>query len=321
MKLISLFFLMLFLACGEKEKKDPTKGQPLLDNDQIENLQKKVDLYTKLSKEKLDEKNWITDTKCDGTLFQSLYSLSTGVSDPYAAEDKQTQGKYYRWHEQNCYSNHLNGISGGSTSETSRDMYIGLFTYLLAKKDGKSIQEIIDYGESENWIMGKADRLGAVEFRPDTQGIVYQLHFYLNEVDSLTRKVPLAYNKCKDFSCHLRALAIWLMHDAERYGDRDRNALLDLTEYDNRNALFLGLYAKFEDSRTHAQKAYQTLMNEQWFPNERLPRSTDRCGFYLFERGPDSNAWIPCKAQGKDKGDKEWMGIDFLTASYVLLEI
>lgn len=312
-----LIILLLGLSCESPEKKDKREKIPLLDESQRGLLADKFNLYKELSKETLDEKLWIKDTRCDGLLFQSLFSMATGIGDPYLAEDSDNKGKYYRYHEHDCYFRHISNIPNGSTSETSRDMYLGLLLYVMHKGDKGKVKDIIKFGEANKWIMGEADNLGAVEFRPDTLGIIYQIQFHFGLGDSKARLIPLAYDKCKDFSCHLRALAIWLMHDAGRYGERDRKALKDLTKIDERNAFFFALYAYMENDRVSAQKAYKYLMESPLFPDDRLPTNKEKCGFYLWEREPTSSAWKPCPDR---KPKQVWSGIDFLIAAYILLE-
>jgi hypothetical protein len=311
-----LIFSVLF-SCGEKPDKEKP-NLPLLDKNQITALTAKFEFYKTESFKKLDEKGWVIDTHCDALLFQSLYqvALNSDVGNLYLAEE--VKGKFHRHWKQDCYQNHLDDLPNGSTSEISRDMLLGLFHAILSLKDKAKIRDIIKYGEKNNWIMGKADNLGAVEFRPDTIGIAYQINFFLSGKDTPARKVPLSYAKCKDYECHLRLLAIWARQRAGSFGDRDLKALRELTQIDNRNALFLGLHARLNNNRLDAQKAFQTLMNTQWFPDNRLPNTEDRCGFYLWERGPESEAWVPCKASGKTK-KKNWTGIDFLIATALIL--
>lgn len=316
MKLINLIIIALLFGCNEPAKK-PDKKEPLLDKAQIEFLQAKFDRYKELSKDRLDEKGWIQDTKCDGLLFQSLYSLATGISDPYASEDDKISGKYYRHWTHSCYQNHVQGIPNGSSSETSRDMFIGLFSFLLQDQSKDRFKSIIAFAEKNKWVMGKADKLGAVEFRPDLIAHTYQIEHFFGLGNNVNRGlVPLDYSTCKDFACHLRALLIWQRHTMGLYNERDRKALLAIRDIDERNALFYALYAKFQNDRRSAQKAYNVLVGE-YFPSDRLPTSKEKCGFYIWEREPTSSAWEPCPER---KPDQVWSGIDFLIATYILLE-
>lgn len=315
--MIKILIILFLVSCGNEPAKKPDKKEPLLDKAQIEFLQAKFDLYKQLSEGRLDDAGWILDTKCDATLFQSLYSIATGLSDPLLSQDPDRPGKFYRHHSRSCYENHKNDLPEGSSSETSRDMYIGLFSYLLHTDKKEVFQAIVEFGENNNWVMGAADNIGAVEFRPDTIAHTYAIEHYFRLGNNINKGLPLSYAKCKDFACHLRALLIWQRFEMGLYNKRDQDQLTVLAGIDERNSLFNAMIAKFNNSRAHAQLAFEWLSNETLFPDGDLPTTKNKCGFYLWEREPSSSAWLPCPDR---KPNRKWSGVDFLIAAYILLE-
>lgn len=330
-KKASLIILFVLSCSCNEEKKDKINNLPLLDKPQITKLESKFELYKDLSKDNLDEKGWVLDTRCDGLIFQSLYAVAVGDdASPLLAEDETIKGKFFRHWKKTCYQTFLDKKAGletepgtSSGSENSSDGYIGLLRWVQHFDRKDVLEDIINWGEQNSngvlWVMGEGQNLGTA-LRPDLIGVIRQMQFVMLGEDKFNRKNPLDFSSCKDFECHLRMQVIKLKQKAKSYGAREQKELKRLAEKYTNNALFNGYYACLEKDRAAGQRAYQVLMNEQWFPNDRLPKSTDRCGYYLFEREPTSDAWLPCKSSGKDKNDRQWSGIDFLTAAKELLD-
>ena len=87
--------------------------------------------------------------------------------------------------------------------------------------------------------------------------------------------------------------------------------IVDHYERNPDNALFAVAYHKIKDGDYSEPTA--TLLNERYFPADRLPTSKDRCTEYLWQRENDDD-WESCK-------DKEThSGTDFLFATHLIEE-
>lgn len=290
-----LFWLFLLAACGSNKSKPPS--------DLDQQIEDKAAFY--LSNADLDSQHWPRDTKCDGLLFASLYSISGGPSDPMLAFDGE---RWHRHHEKDCYPN-------GSASSISRDMFDGLFLWVWKNKRRDVIEQVIQYGEEHTnalggWVMGEGDPF-RVSIRGSGQALAYEMRWRMGGADHAKRHLPQVYTEVTGYEAHLQALSILLI-GLMRGGisDLELKVLKRSSEREPRNALFSALYHEYSDG--DRMPAARILLDSALFPTDRLPSSADRCEMYLWQRD-DGADYRPCPERKLVHS-----GIDFLIAKAIL---
>ncbi len=308
-----LFYIVVISGviscCGSKNKPQPPREDP-----RISELKAKVERYLDLAETNVDSLGWIKDTKCDGLLFNSLFSIAGGHPDIEAAQEGP--GIWYRFHTHDCYS------GGGSGSTISRDMFIGLFLWIWHNKRLDLIEDIIQYGEAHTnalggWVMGEGDKF-RISIRGSGQATAYEMRYRLGGSNHWKRKIPQVWPRVKDYEAHLQVLHILLRaHLTGGVRSVALRALRGNAEREPRNALFVAVYNRFKDGDRSA--AIESLLDETIFPSDRLPVSSDRCTFYLWQRevtrdGEPNPDWLPCKERSE-----VFTGIDFLFGAAIVL--
>lgn len=308
----SMLFASIFtmLSCQSKPKHPPQDPIP-----PHERLEKKLDNYLQWSKDNLDEFGWIGDTKCDGLLFNSLYSVGGGDVDIELAQ--QEPGKWFRHAAQDCFE------TRDSASTISRDMFVGLFIWIWHNERLDLIESIVEWGMARrnglgNWIMGEGD-IFRITLRPPLKSTACEILERLGGEDhQLCRQLGLPTLPCTGYECHLQALHILLRGQIlGAITDAHLEKLEELVRRFPRNALYQALLAKYTEG--NMDKAIEILLDESLFPDDRLPESQDRCTFYLFQRdefhGEEPNPdWLPCPEDGE-----RFSGVDFIFTSALVL--
>lgn len=310
---MKVFLLILLFMVNCQTKNEPQPNEVIQPDIPTDELQAQFDLYLQLSADTLDEKSWLTDTKCDGLLFNSIYAIVGGESDPMLAESDDEPGKFFRHHSKSCFD------TGGSTSECSRDMYVGLMLFLAINGDADAIKRIADHGEKNAlfepflWQMCRGP-IGQVDFRPNIIGTVYHLSFKLGGEDRVERSFSQSWSKkCNGFECHVQVVHLLSRAVVDKgIGDKELDFLAHLANTRKDNALFNGLYGRFSGKKEYLFQAYQSV--KKYCPVDRLPASSDRRSFYLWEREPDGDSYKP------GEPGKIFSGTDCLFALAVLLE-
>lgn len=299
--------ILLLISCG---KKYTPKN---FENPKITQLKIKHKKYLMLSKKHTDEMGWVLDTKCDGLLFNSLYAVAGGQAKIEAAYDGK--GKWFRHHTKNCYPN-------SSASTISRDMFAGLYIWILVNKKSNLINEIIAHGESNinrlgGWVMGEGDQ-HRISIRGAGQANAYNIRYALTKVSHIKRKIKNIYGRSEEYQAHLQVLDIYLRYLlTNKLSNYEFKTLKRHAQREPNNSLFNAVYGKFVGDK---DSAINTLLNESLFPANRLPSSDDRCEPYLWQRNQYRNGqvnpdWLPCSEKGGDTHN----GVDFLFASYIIL--
>lgn len=300
---VTLILVLLSQACGRKEK---PKSSTLSEEVQSK-LKAKADLYLSLSPSVQDADGFIEWDHCDSLLFSSLYAVGGGKVDIPAARDSDGMWHRRSLNQPECY----NEADGATASSISRDMLIGLLWYIWRAKRLDLANDLFDYGVSHDWIMGKGDA-SRIYFTPGLQATLAEIIHRLGGTDhSAYRAIPQAYSKNVGFAAHLDILHILLR--AELVGHMDQ-AALDIVKYNYdrspQNALFAYAWHRYSDA--DQTETVNALLNEKWFPADRLPTSSDRCESWLFQRDPGKD-WEPC-----DEG-RTHSGGDYLFVTKLLL--
>jgi hypothetical protein len=180
-------------------------------------------------------------------------------------------------------------------------MLLGAMLAALYKGDLATLERLVRYGKRNNWIMGDGD-ITRTYFTPNLRKTLADLVYMLGGEDHyVMRKYPIKWTKgLRGFESHLQMLHIFLRTKINK--KINEQMLARIHEHYGRNpsnALFSFLYHKYEDG--DQTETLNIVLNEQWFPKDRLPWEKDRCGEYLWEREFGKN-WKPCGKNSPHSG-------------------
>jgi hypothetical protein len=298
--LLKLLILSLLVSCGPK--KEPEK-QPS-SQEKLELLFQKADLYKSFLQEIQGPSGFIESDKCDSLLFSSLAATAGVAIDIEAAE--ASPGKWYRRPVSlpECFENGL------SRSTISRDQLLGVLWWASRYKKMQVIEDLWDYGQARNWVMGKDNQQGTHTLLTPIVPLLSRLRNSLanSKLDPLWAGLPLASEADTTktgFEAHLQVLQLLL--DKKFRGGFSPSALGVIQHQAARqpnNPLF-------QYAAGNVEGAVDILLNESYWPADRLPTSQDRFSPWILERddGPD---WQP-------GGDfKKHSGADLLFVVYLI---
>ena len=293
-----IFLALMLCCCGSVGKISPQTADKTA-------LEIKFDNYLKWSNDRVNNGDWLPDTECDGLLFNGFWATIGGKANILLAHDASDFGKWYRSPSHTCYPEH-------SKSSISRDMFLGLSFWIYANRRLDLIEQIISYGKNHRdflgqWIMGEGD-ISRTAIRSNFQGTLFEIMWQLGGHNSDARNNQQLWNPTiKGYESHLQMMHIFLR---QHLGMTTQPYVIEILKNQEklhpRNALLKAILKKDQD-------AIAILMDENLFPNDRLPSSSDRCGFYLWQRDGDSKDWLPCSE------NKVHSGLDFLIASAIIL--
>jgi len=302
LKLIALTLTIGLLCQGCGRKGEPQKTSHVPDRQAL--VMEKVKTYLALGPSVQDADGFIDYTHCDSLLFSGLYAVGGATVNMDAARDAEG-----RWHRRSlnqppCYPE-------GSKSTISRDMFLGLLWYIWEYQRLDLAEALFAYGEAHDWVMGEGD-ISRIYFTPGLQATLAEIIFRLGGEDHYAyRAIPQSWAKNTGFAAHLDALHILLR--GELTGSIEEKAL-EVLQYNYtrapENALFSYAWHRYSDG--DQSETYSRLLNEAWWPADRLPTSADRCEGWITQRDPGTD-WEPCD------GGKTHSGGDFLFVARLLL--
>ncbi len=251
----------------------------------------KKDLYLSLSDtpEHKDKFGWCSDMKCDGLLFNSLWSIGGADIDILAARDASL--KWHRHPAMNCYTNRE------SKSEISRDMLLGLLLWSIFNRRSDVISDLIRFGEGCEWVMGEGD-LSRTYLTASLRSTIYHAAWLLYGQNSLIRFLPKDWAWPLPFSLvtnqpgykrHLQCLHILALSLMREPHKRDVAVMKHHAEHEPLNALYQAIY-NFVSGQSQ-DSAIALLMNEFYFPDDRLPSNRNYRGDYLYQHDQTSLNW------------------------------
>lgn len=267
-------------------------------------VSKKKEVYCNLARDKYRQRGWVGTSECDSLLFTALYGVACGGVDIEAFEE--SPGYWRRNPDHTCGPD-----DGSSASTISRDMFLGVFHQLWDSKDKDAVARIEQYGKDHDWVMGDGDKTRTV-FTPGLITDVYDMLDKLSlsvEIKESSEDSIAAINK--GFQAHLDILHI-LLHGRVYKGINaiELSTLKGQAQRQPRNALYRAAYALFSDG--NQQAAAEMIMNETFFPADRLPTNAQYCTEYLFQRDDAPQDWAPCS----DKQEHD--GVDLVFAVTVM---
>lgn len=289
-----LFCSILITSCdsGSNDKKETL--QP------IDVVKAKAELYADLYRERYPVGSFYLKDDCDSLLFSGLLCASGEYNS--ITDYRDSSGKWFdsfRTPAKTCYKD------GRSGSEISRDMLVGAMFCLWAHGKTSDLEHLRDYGKRTNWIMGQGS-IDRTYFTPNFQDTLYRL------VDKEYKGPPYKWvDPRKDHQRHVVALNIILRGEHEGSITDDMLALLEkFTAEEPHNALFQYGRARFSDG--NQSETINILVNNRWFPTDKLPTTKERCGRWLWERSNSHENWQACD------NDTEHSGGDLLFVAWLL---
>jgi len=297
--LMSIYMIMgCYYIIRDGDEKESTPINPT--------ITEQKELYCKLSRPAYD-KNGYVHSRCDGSGFTSLYSLGCPDVDLYIFDDN---GKLYRSPNHDCF---VNGKSNGAKAESSRDMYLMRMIAAHEHGDLDFMERMIEFGEESHWIMcDGVDKIAQTRciMSYDLIKLSYAIRdklrgesVALDENEAFTA-IPLNTG----YQAHLEVIKLWLK--GRVYGAVTKYELNRLKRYaqrEDKNALFNAIFHRYSDG--DMSKAIELISR---YPKSRLPRSSDWCTEYLWQRDQQSHSWKPCNE------NKQHSGTDFIFSWYVI---
>jgi hypothetical protein len=300
----SIYLAVILTACGQVPI-EKTWGGDTPEEAEFEKLKEKHSKYLKLFKSEQKEAGFIYTDKCDSLLFSSLLS-AVGVPGIDVVAAEAAPGRWWRRPASlpECYS------VGESRSTISRDMLLGVLWWAWEKKRLDVLDRLFQFGESRDWVMGDDSIQGGHTVFTPLLPLLARMRHRLGGHEHPARHFPLAseFDLNKDgFEAHLQVLQIIL--DAKvkgSYSQQGWNRLEEQARRQPNNPLFQFAIGKHK-------KTVELLLNNKWWPEDRLPTTGDRKEPWLLERdfGPD---WQPSNLP-----TKQHSGGDFLFVVSLLM--
>lgn len=251
---------------------------------------------------------WETEPdSCDSILFASLSAIARDREfDIEEARDENGM-----WHRRPAMDCHLQ--PNGST--ISRDMFVGIFAYILHFRRLDLAQQIWNYGIDHNWKMGieTRDLDNRTIFTPSTIGLLARIIRHLGGEDHPERFIPGVYSVEPGYRSHLTLLSIW-MESIIRKGILDTELVYieGILKHMSRNPLALALYARYTNG--NQDRAIEELTSV--WPHNRLPTTADWCEGWRLQRSDNDSGFNSCSYGNRPK---EHSGGDFLFAARIVL--
>lgn len=237
----------------------------------------KFKLYLKEVVAVQDKYGFIYSDECDSLLFSGLLGSVPGTAVFINAAFDASSGQWQRrpLNLPACYPDH-------SKSSISRDMLIGLAWYAYTNNRLDISEQVIRYALAHYFVMGQGP-LSRTFMTPGLLSTYAWISYRLGGPSRpWLRYLPQIESKSvTDYQAHLSVIHIILRNKLtgkDKYGD----LLAFHADREPENALF-----QFAAGRV--DKAYTILNNKQYFPDDRLPRKSDRKAEYLWQRDYGDN--------------------------------
>jgi hypothetical protein len=300
LKHILLLLGIMLVGCGGDEPRPAKKYMP------SKALKEKYNRYREYVKSHQDVHGFIDTKYCDATLWSGLVGVSGAEVDLTAAADPDVSGRWYRRPTSyvECWSNEE------SRSTISKDMILGIMYWATFNKRLDVLQDIWAYGEANDWIMGDG-RYGGVDTIMNPlfiSTLAEAIYFLGGENHYVWRSVPEWYSENEGYKAHLQVLIMLFRQNLGLTNAIDYDIIKVYVERQPQNPLFryaLGQYGIAE----------ALLLENKWWPSDRLPTTADRCADWILQKDFE-DGWKPCKINNP----VEHHGGDFLFLANILLK-
>lgn len=298
MRLLLLYILSLFTACGRPDgSPDPVPQSHSLPAD----LEQKQQIYRELAPSRQNSNGFIETDHCDSLLLTSLLGAAgVPIADIHAAE--QEPGK---WQRRDLASG-LCFPDGGSKSSISRDMLLGLMWYAWSQRDLTILEELYQYGEAHDWVMGEGDvaRTGLRTLRGTLAAAIHKLGGPHRPAAELITDPQLVAKS--GYEAHLQILGMLLR--GEIYGELPQRQLVIIGQLASSNPdspIMQAAAARWVGGK-YVGKYTAAARNSTYFPNDRLATSADRCIDWATQQKNPAD-WAPCAEEGRVHSGGDWL--------------
>lgn len=203
-------------------------------------------------------------------------------------------------------------LEKGST--ISRDMFIGLFVYVLHFGRLDLAEQIWEYGSARSWKMGEDTRKfdTRVYLSPSTIALLARIIHHLGGADHPQRHLPLVYSTAPGYQSHLSLLTMQMVGKMEQgLGLYELNSLRSILRHMHGNPLAQAVYHRYSDGN---QSIAIRILDSLW-PEHRSPNTeTDWCEEWRTQRSDGDSGFQACPRESY----REHSGADFL---YVIATI
>jgi hypothetical protein len=294
-----LLVSLALASCAKPDRNRPNGGAP------DAALDEKARLYAELLPSRQDGDGFVETDTCDSVHWSALVGAVSDAVRLEAAFDETDKLHRRPLAYPECYPEF-------SKSENSRDAYLMVLVYALARQDLELVRRVFYYGREHGWVMGRG-ALSRTVFSPNMQGLYAQALEHLGGAREPERHFPLKWSAtAAGFEAHLAAVSIMAFGMIHGWiPDEGLEVLRAHHAREPRNPFFAALVYRYTGEEASLEAARATLMDERLFPGERLPTSSDRCESWLAQRD-DGPSWEPC-----DDG-RTHHGGDFLFTHAVL---
>lgn len=305
MKYLLITFLLLLSACGPKPHGPDSPYPPFSYSLPFDITQKQAS-YQNLAPSVQDEWGFVGSENCDALMMTSLLGAAgVPIADLYAAEDPAAPGKWSRRPEfrtdapEPCYPDH-------SGSSISRDQLLGLMWYQWRTADLAGAKRLLAYADDHNLEMGEGD-----EFRTGLRVNMYQtLTLLIAKLEGHAMAgtlIPLPDLTAQTgYQAHLQVLHILLRGELTGdIGAYDRLIIQKLAEKNPDSPIMQAAAARWY-SGDYWDNFLSAARNTQYFPNNRLPTSADRCIDWATQQANPAD-WAPCPTEGHTHSPGDWL--------------
>jgi hypothetical protein len=251
----SLIFSM-FSGCQYVKKHE---SKDAATSDRTEDLRKKYDeIYAEVEASLDPETGMPGRDDCDLALWAGL-ACSIGM--PVKIELLEySPGEIHRRPFKACWNETEGDV--GSKSTISKDMISGYSACLWARKDLQGLQRLADYGEKNDWIMGKpSELLSRVLLSGNGIGLIGRAIYSLSSGsdDRYYRRIGFLFPKVEaDFERHIQTHGILLQDSVDdsynltSINDEMLDRLIENAELEPSNSLFAAALGRFTGDQSKA---------------------------------------------------------------------
>jgi len=292
---IHITIVLFLLSCGKNTEQLDTTVRTA---DQTELLRAKYDIYLEGLQKQQDEHGFILSDKCDSLLFTGLVGAVLPIQVDIEAA-REVDGSWKRRPvAQPCYPQF-------SESSISRDMLVGLLWYAWRNKRLDIADQLLQYGKENGWIMG-AGPYSRTYVTPGLQSTIAEVVYRLGGEDNkFLRSYPQVWGSADGYQRHLQILLILLRGELTgSIGDWALETVQEAFASNSSNALFAYAHAKW--SSGDYAPMHTALLDTDYFPDDRLPDTSNYCTEWLWERAPGPD-WKPCPGAAAQHTGADWL--------------
>jgi hypothetical protein len=301
------------LACGKKDN----EPKPSVLSDGYGELKAKADHYCELAYPSYQNLGYV-HSKCDGSGFTSLHSVACNAVTPIdLTVFSDAKGKLFRDPKHECFE------TGESAAESSKDMVLMRMIAAYVHQDKAWLDAFMTFATANNYVICKAKdtatELSRCVLSPAIISLLKAMQKKMVNLDpgepfeETERRMPIDLVPLnKGFQAHLEVLRIWISgHVHGGITDYQKEILKLQSRREPENVLYKAAYATYDDGNM-AGAIDKLLGMVNYFPDDRLPTSSEYCTGYLFQRDKDAKDWAPC-----ERGETH-SGTDFAFTTFMI---